>query len=95
MSGRQWNLRGLQQHAKERMPRQTKPKRYRIRRRWTNACAVTGQVACMDCIEGQCPGCGQPPVKVRITECDCGGHDVYGEMHHYDDCEHYVPEGAC
>ena len=62
--------------------------RGRIRRRWVDACSETGDVACMDCIEGQCSGSSHP-VKVQITECDCGGHDVFGELQHNDGCPQF------
>lgn len=50
------------------------------------ACGVTGQVGCMDCIEGQCEGAASPAI-VEVRRClRCGGHDAFGELVHDDDC---------
>lgn len=62
----------------------------RIEARTVRACPYGG-LGCMDCIEGQCEGIGNE-VEIEILECDCGGHDVWGEMYHFETCEHHIPE---
>jgi hypothetical protein len=50
------------------------------------ACGVTGEVGCMDCIEGQCDGL-DAPATVEVRTClRCGAHDAFGELVHLDDC---------
>lgn len=53
-------------------------------------CSVTGEVACMDCIEGRCSGSDEECYTEVHTCTGCGGHDAWGEMHHAADCPHYV-----
>jgi hypothetical protein len=55
-------------------------------------CAFTGEVGCMDCVEGQCPGATQPPVFASAHRCTgCGQDDVYGQLFHDPSCPLYIP----
>jgi hypothetical protein len=48
-------------------------------------CSETGDPGCMDCVEGICHGVMSAWVWAhRCT--GCGGTDVYGQLHHDDDC---------
>ena len=65
--------------------------RARVTKFWLNVCALTGQIGCMDCIEGQCDSHGRT-VKALFHRCTgCGRDDVYYELEHDETCPLFRP----